>query len=715
MCVQVLAVTSYAQPAEEPAEVELEELSIIGQDQTLSTMTLSTKDLSKSVSAVNPLDSLNRLPGVNFAGSDAMGFYEYGQNFSLRIFQKNQVAVTVDGVPLNSQDPAGGSPAGRFLDMESLSSITVSQGSGDLSTASNYGLGGRIDFTTGTPKDSMALQTDYTVGSESLQRAYVRADTGVLPGGGKAYFAYSDTEFDKWRSLGDQLRTHIEAKYLHPLGDRGTISLNFIHNDRDDHDFLDVTLPNYRLFGRDYGLNTQWYGDSTIDQNYFDTWTNRRDDYLTSLNVDFELTDNIDLKFVPYWSDQDGVGTWSPPYILTDTNPDGTVDAGGARDTTRSSWRETQYALERKGFTASLDWDIGNIRANGGFWYETSERNHRREWFEFPNYPVFSKHVNSYGVQFDDIYDIDTFMFFLAGAYDITDSLELNAGFRYHDIDFDYQNKFDATANFSGEDKDEFLPQIGLTFDLGEKAQIFANWSENFSQRPDQAIKQTAPYVSPETSTNLDIGYRRNSDKYFLQTALYWIQHEDVIEFTRNGDRFTGVDEYLNVGGIQSWGIEFSGGYEISEGLDAFGSVTWNNSEYDGNLIDGNAPNGTHWVIDGNDPVMIPEWMFFAEVTYNIGDITIGANNRFMGERHTTRTNDEKLDSYNLVGAFARYQGEFNNNVAYSVSFNILNAFDEDYLASTSALGAGSQNEAGNASFMPGSPRTYALKVSLDF
>jgi iron complex outermembrane receptor protein len=170
MCVQVLAVTSYAQPAEEPAEVELEELSIIGQGQTLSTMTLSTKDLSKSVSAVNPLDSLNRLPGVNFAGSDAMGFYEYGQNFSLRIFQKNQVAVTVDGVPLNSQDPAGGSPAGRFLDMESLSSITVSQGSGDLSTASNYGLGGRIDFTTGTPKDSMALQTDYTVGSESLQR-----------------------------------------------------------------------------------------------------------------------------------------------------------------------------------------------------------------------------------------------------------------------------------------------------------------------------------------------------------------------------------------------------------------------------------------------------------------------------------------------------------------------------------------------------------------
>ena len=74
--------------------------------------------------------------------------------------QEGELVYTTDTMDLFVHDgsTAGGTPVGRFIDNETLQSVTVNQGSGDISTASNFGLGGRIDFITGAPKQMQDLE-----------------------------------------------------------------------------------------------------------------------------------------------------------------------------------------------------------------------------------------------------------------------------------------------------------------------------------------------------------------------------------------------------------------------------------------------------------------------------------------------------------------------------------------------------------------------------
>lgn len=718
-----------AQESETSKLETLEDFEIIGKNESLSTLTLGIEDLRKGSDAVNPLDSLNRVPSVYFGGADQQGFYEYGQNFNLRIFTKTQIAVTVDGVPLNNQSPAGGTPVGRFIDNETLQSVTVNQGSGDISTASNFGLGGRIDFITGAPKQMQDLEVSYLVGSDNLSRAFVRADTGTILGGGTAYVSFSDTSFDKWRSAGDQLRKHLEAKYLHPL-DNGSIGANFYWNDRDDHDFLNVTYAEFQQFGRMKGLNTTWYHFDTdkakqvsLNEYYFDTWTNRRDDWLLSFPFLLDVSDSLTLSATPYFSENEGVGTWSPPQVYTTFNADGSLNTGGASDNTQSSWRETQYALERAGFTADAEWETESFLIKLGMWYEKYQRDHRREWFQFADTVGFDKgSVSSYGVQFDRLYEIDTMMLYGSVDYALSENLSASVGARWHEMEFEASDKFNAANKITGEDKDSFLPHVGLVYNLSDTNQVYASFSENFSQRPDSAIMQTAPVVEPEHSYNYDFGYRSAQENLYYNANLFLIDYKDVIESYNPGNIYGNESVFENIGGISSWGIELASGLELSEGLDIFGSLTWNNSEYDKDIVEAgpdgnlNTADDTVAAISGKNVVMIPEFSYFLEVTYGTGGYLLGLNNRFIGERETNRLNQgEVLESVNLMGAFAKYSKEVDENSAFTVSFNVLNMLDEEYLATTSDLGSGASNTAGSASFAPGAPRTYSLQFSYDF
>jgi hypothetical protein len=95
-------------------------LVVVGQRQSIATSTFSAEHLRSQPAGLNALDAMNRAPSFVFSAGDAHGFYEYGQNVQLRVFSLDQLAMTLDGVPLGSQSAAGGSPVGRFVENESV-------------------------------------------------------------------------------------------------------------------------------------------------------------------------------------------------------------------------------------------------------------------------------------------------------------------------------------------------------------------------------------------------------------------------------------------------------------------------------------------------------------------------------------------------------------------------------------------------------------------
>lgn len=130
---------------------ELAGLEVVGRRQSLATTTFMRERLESQAAGLNALDVVNRSPSFVFSAGDAHGFYEYGQNVQLRVFNLQQLAMTVDGVPLGSQAPAGGSPVGRFVENESVERVTVNQGSGSIENLSSVGLGGAVVYETTQP------------------------------------------------------------------------------------------------------------------------------------------------------------------------------------------------------------------------------------------------------------------------------------------------------------------------------------------------------------------------------------------------------------------------------------------------------------------------------------------------------------------------------------------------------------------------------------
>ena len=750
--VAVLLAGTCAEAQEEEERIyQLDELVIIGENEAMSTAAILPQTIDNQTNGVNALENVNRTPSFNFSSGDPLGFYEYGQNVQLRIFNKVQIGMTVDGIPLGSQEPAGGSPVGRFVENESIDLIAVNQGSATIETPVSFGLGGAIAYTTSLPKLDMGGTITGTVGQNSHHRFYGRFDTGALGSitGPRAYAAVSRSSFDKWRSAGDQVRLHGEGKVLQEF-DSGSVSLNLYFNDREDHDFLDIAAAQF-----DKGqieteiINTQTLeptggGSLTteyvvlenkkrqneINQYYFDAWTNSRQDLMVGVLFNCELSQTLGLKLTPYWQKQNGVGTWLPPYRV---NP--VADAPfDALDHTYPSWRETQYGLSRFGM-------IGHVRAaiienssvTAGAWVAAARRDQRRIWFELPDRDRADfANVTEYYRQFDRTFASTSLMAFVKGATELlADRLNLSVGLRTHWYGIEFtDNKDGDYAKL--DDSVALLPQLGAVYDLASQHQLFVSFSQNFSQLPDVAASQQVrraaadgelPKPESEKATSIDLGYRLLRGDLKISTTLFLVQYQEKLEEVILGaefDRYADEPVLLNVGGINSLGLEVAGDYTFARTFNFAGSFAVNRSQYTHDIADASEVGGS-LIIDGNDAVMVPKVQAFGEWQYIHSErgFRVGINGKYIGPRKSSLSGpeegdpaeQEEIDAYFLASLFARYRWR-----EVDIAANLYNALNEAYLASISDLGpAGTARRPGLAKFFPGSPRLFAIELGYVF
>src|SRR5690606_28607388 len=107
----------------------------------------------------------------------------------------------------------------------------------------------------------------------------------------RGYVSLSRNVFEKWRGAGDMVRDHLEAKLRQELPN-GSVTLNAYMNQRDDHDFLDITLPEYLSGGRSQDLSETYVvladkeAQALANSVYFDAWSNGRTDHLFSANLE---------------------------------------------------------------------------------------------------------------------------------------------------------------------------------------------------------------------------------------------------------------------------------------------------------------------------------------------------------------------------------------------------------------------------------------------
>lgn len=761
--------------AEQTDNNQLEEVVVLGAGTTYNSSEISAamRKQQSPITSVNAL--IDNLPGVSVNEGDTYGFDDWSTNISVRGFtislNEQQIGTTIDGIPNGGSNYGGGSKANRFVDPANIGSVEVSQGASDIASRSHEALGGTIDYRTDDPTDNRRSRMQLSAGEFDARRLYYRFDTGTFGSNSKAWVSYSTQEATDWISeTAENDREHIAAKLVTDL-DNGTIkayiSYDDVHEDNYQRIYSDAQFEEYPE--NDF-LNGEWTGIPYIDQLYRRGWSTLRENLLAYTQLDFDLSENLNLQAGIYYHSNEGRGGWVPPYLV-DITDDGNggqseflggstatggtqlgqvffVDVNGnalspnesctssviniygqsgpaynpdcyaAGAIPAMSYRHTHYEKERTGLT--LDFTYNNQIAGfenelrGGLWYEDSTRDEHRDWHKISD---ATKGVgfdsNPYWVQYDRSYPQETQQWYLQDSLTV-DSLIMTLGAKQFFVDVEREDLFNESPDADVNSDSDILISAGLAWETPlEGTELFAGYAENFKaigdsvlERPDSDLDN----IDPETSETIEFGLRYTADEFTATATYFENEFENRIIFLDNNTA-TGPSYLIGTNGtyFNAGGIK-SNGLELLLDYDLSESTNLYTSY---TLIDATYLGSGDSAVDeavgitpGNDVVGIAEQLFVVGLDWNSELLYGGISTKFTGDRYVDLDNTWVADSYVVTDAYLGINLVDLNPVLTGINLNLV----VNNLLDEDYLGTVVSGGA-----WIGAPRTISLSATADF
>ena len=736
----------HANAEQEQAQQEpMEEVSVVAKKLSHANHEIDISVTKQQPTMTSVLGLMDNIPGISINEGDAFGGDDWSTSITMRGFSidgnQQQLGMTIDGLPNGGSNYGGGAKANRYIDTENMETIQVSQGTSDISSASLEALGGTFNFVTATPEFEKTTKVAFTRGDHNAQRFFVRHDTGLIFDNTYAYASYSSTSTNRWigqGSNGGMTRTHAAAKFVTEL-DNLTITGRLSYDDADEDNYNSVSKEEFDKNPRWDQLTWNWTGIPHYDQMFAEGWSTLRKNTLGYLKFEYALSPSIDIEVTPYVHENSGRGDWIPPYLNIVDKKDGgkslgtygfTDQAGnplqpreGCTDNLTWPWnsgaklapscydanaipvmsyRHTHYKKSRMGVTANVNWFIGNNDIAFGLWAEQNERDESRDWHKVINASVYHHFDKTpYWVQYSNTFNTDTLKLYIQDSVDFGD-LTINLGAQKYMVDIEKYDNFANAVTANVNSDSDVLFSTGAVYQVNANLELFLGYSENFSAIKDTVLERDASTFStikPETAENIDFGLRYDNEDLSLSATYYSITFDNRIQFIAPGSETGGIDynigtngSYLNVGGIESKGVELSASYRLNDNWSFYSSYTHNDSVYTGSVSG---------VIAGqkvNDSI---DDMFVISTDYNFDDFYAGLSAKYTGERGIA-------DAYTVLDFNAGYTVNIDNNMFKSIdlAFVVTNITDEDYLS------AGTGN---GTKYFIGAPRTATMTFTASF
>jgi iron complex outermembrane receptor protein len=698
-------------------------ITVFGKGKTRQVQDITSVDIIKALPGASPLKTLEKLPGVAFQSADPFGTYEWSTRFSVRGFAQNQLGFTLDNVPLGdmSYGNNNGLHISRAISSENLGRVTLSQGAGAVGTASTSNLGGTVQFFSSNPSDEFSVTGAQTFGSENTSRTFARVDTGLLSSGTKAYFSATRHRAEKSKGSGSQDQDLFNSKLVQTFGSDHKLTAFFNYSDRKEVDYQDMSLEMTKRLGYQWdNYAPDWQravnaakgiftgGVNSLDDAYFEG-SGLRKDSLFGATLDNRLTNSVDLKTTVYHHSNDGQGHWYTPY---------TPSATGAP----ISIRTTEYSINRNGMIADLSWDLGSHAINAGVWAERSKHTLTRNFYNasgpqdtnyFLTNPFFTGFQQNFTTTTTQFYAQDTMSL-------MADQLKLNYGFKTPKVAIDAVSVVGTRAAGNLVASKSFLPQVGMSYSLNKDDEIFSSLSQNmrafqpgvngpFSQTQ-TAFNLSAPTIKPETSTTLDLGYRFKYDNFVGSIATYYTRFNDRLIPVATCAGIVGCPStFVNVGKVETTGLETAALWTLSQDVSWFNSFTYNNSQYKSDYLD----NGKIVAVSGMQVVDSPKVMFKTELSYENSEWFVRAGGKFTDKRFYSYKNDASVPAYWVMSLSAGYkQKSFLGLKDFSVQVNVENLLNKEYFSTIGSNGFTKSDPSGTEqTLLTGSPRQMFITI----
>ncbi len=509
---------------------------------------------------------------------------------------------------------------------------------------------------------------------------------------------------------------------------------------------------------------------------YYNLWRNGRIDNFYTVVGEFDLSPDMKLTVTPYYQDKKNYGFFGVPKSTSEAEvraayeaaPDRTdiwakmyynsagqpIDRDGnvvaefssdhaivSPDATPTNYidgipgrtgRDEDFGGHRYGTSANFDWTIGINKIVAGMWYEYDRHATERPtynltdggsitgWFAYdqPLFLNYSRYFKTDVYQFwlqDTITLLDGKLDFVFGAKSLTLDREVTG---FLDIPT-WRTNSPAFREVSY--KDSFLPQLGLVYRLNEATEVFFNYSENMATPGSAVLSSPSGFepslLSPEYSDNYDLGIRGEKGSFSYTLQGYSIKYVDRVLSVpipqEAGIGRAGQNAYQNVGGVDSYGAEFSADWKTPvDGLSISGAVAYQKTTFQEDLINGvDALTGatTYYAIKDNDLGDTPAITANFDVRYVKDNWRFNFGGKYYDSVYVNNINTQELDSYTTFEAGIVYNGSRGTKMeGYSVGLTVYNVFDEYFLTA-----AGTGNSSGNVQADQG--RQISLTVSAKF
>lgn len=705
-------------------EQEIEEVLVMGSGQIRSSQTLTSDVIRKIAPMMNPINLIDRLPGVNIGSGDAFGGDDWTSTLEIRGFNGDQIGYTVDGIPLGASFYGGGTKPSRYVDTENIQAVTVTQGAADTGTPSAQSLAGSISYETRGAEKEAGVQVSYTGGDDNMNRYFMRLDSGAILGGNTyVYISGSDTKYDHWMDYGAKAvydRSHGEVGITHELGGDNTIEFRYSNNDKDSNNYDDVTVEAWKQNKWDDGIHNAWSGNPLTDGYNAEGWGDPREDEMYSLKGHFVLANEIELNITAYKHEQDGSGYW--PWechrdsgdLLTLLSSDDTVcdrDENGVAGV--ATMYISFYGNDRRGLTFNLTKMFGEHEVSVGAWSEDQDRFYFRTYHHVidpKNGPAWDS--KPYYLESDRDFKTDSSMAFIQDKFSLLDDrLHVVAGITAQTTEIDY------TDNRYGESNDydadyTYAPRLGGVYDLSDRTELFASYSRNFKNMQDNIlVSYDVSDVDTELADSIDVGIRYNNDWVNLSLTAYQIEFDNkiaTISYTTapedSGTRaYSASGVVVNAGAQEAMGIELASEFRLSDSFKLYVSASWSEAE---NISISNPVTDDRGIVISSDfeSVERTDKSLFTELSYTVADLRVAISAAYEDERDGNLTGGTPAPDYWLWGASAGYTLNVGDN-DIDFSLNVHNLLDEAYLSGVATQGQ----------FYVGAPRTITLSVGTSF
>ncbi len=269
---------------------------------------------------------------------------------------------------------------------------------------------------------------------------------------------------------------------------------------------------------------------------------------------------------------------------------------------------------------------------------------------------------------------------------------------------------------------DDVLPNVGAMYRLGDNSQVYANYAASTSlPRTDNLYTVFRlsngsvgnPNVQPETSDTIDVGYRYQSSQWLLSVSAWNTKFQNRI--VSSFDQELGLNIDRNVGEVKQWGIDASAGFNPTDYLAAYFSVSYNDSEVQDNIA---ISATTFAATKGKSLAETPHWTFSNRLEWEpIANLKLGVQNKYTGSRWATDVNDLKVGSFVVTDLDVRYSLASFGYENTSIQANVSNVFDKKYYGNLSTQTSTTPGAPGYGRVFAsiGAPRAVTLTLRAGF